>query len=72
MKIEKGIPIPDGGRGRPKMYHFGEMEIGDSVFVEGQTSRGSAGGSARKYGHSNNKKFTCRTVDGGVRIWRVE
>lgn len=62
IKIDKNIPIPPK-RGRPKKYPFDEMEVGDSCLVKtkGVLSRRIDG-----------KRFTTRTVKGGVRVWRVE
>ena len=35
MKIEKGIPIPNGSWSRVKMkYPWAEMDVGDSVYVD--------------------------------------
>lgn len=70
FKIEKGVPIP-GSRAK---YPFVEMEIGDSFFVEvGEDQRRITSqrisGSSQNYGE---KKFSVRTVKGGLRIWRVK
>ncbi len=70
MKIEKNISIPEP-RTHTK-YEWSELEVGDSVFFEGQTSRGKARGAAVSWAANNNVRFTCRTMDGGVRIWRFE
>ena len=34
FKIEKGVPIPEDIRGRGSQYAWGDMEVGDSVFIE--------------------------------------
>lgn len=72
-QIEKGIPIPplsgpprNGGR---KSILEG-MEIGDSMFIPGSTVSNLAT-RATSYGKPRGMKFTCRTVEGGARIWRV-
>ena len=74
MKIEKNIPIPESA-GESK-YPFKDMEVGDSVFVEGQTSQGAAMMSAKNIERRYGVKFSARkrTEDGvdGVRIWRIE
>jgi hypothetical protein len=65
------VPIPDQSvkRGRGPIYPWKTMEIGDSFFIEGKTSTyGATLAHQRKHtGH----RYTCRTVDGGVRIWRI-
>lgn len=33
FKIEKGIPMPNITSGRPRIYPFPEMEVGDSFAV---------------------------------------
>ena len=33
FKIEQGVPIPDDIRGRGSQYPWGDMKVGDSVFI---------------------------------------
>jgi uncharacterized protein (DUF2249 family) len=66
--IEKNIPIPST-RGK---YPWGEMEVGDSIFIEGAKTSSRISTLTHSYGLSNKKKFTVRKVDGGVRVWRIE
>jgi hypothetical protein len=77
IKVEKDYPIPGvlrrtGKKGRPNIYPFFKMEVGDSFFAEGQSYDNGARGAARAYGRLNNMKFSCRKEKGGIRIWRVE
>lgn len=68
IKIDKGIPLPPrGGRQR---YPWQEMEVGDSFFVEGASVR-SLSAAAAQVGRRSGRKFSLRTVEGGVRCWRV-
>jgi len=71
MQIEKNIPIPVTRGSRSKTWAvLGEMEIGDSVVVEGELDavRGSTYARASRLG----RKFTVRKVaDRQARIWRV-
>lgn len=71
MEIEKNIPTPPGVQGTKK-YPFDKMEVGDSIFIKGQTSVGKAANAARVYANGRQMKFSSRSVDGGVRIWRIE
>ncbi len=71
MQIEKDVPMPMNGVGSPVKYPFKDMQVGDSVFAEGQDSVGYAASAARAWGRINGRKFSARTVDGGVRIWRI-
>ena len=72
MKIEKNIRPPELARGKPPKYPFSKMEVGDSVFVEGAVMCGKEYQAASKVGAYKGWKFSGRTVDGGLRIWRVE
>jgi len=78
IKIDKSIPIPI--RTRRGTYPFADMQIGDSFFVtlknDYKTKRSLASsihGSA-KYMKKTIKDFkiTIRSVENGVRCWRVE
>lgn len=71
MEIEKNVRIPLSGRGRPKKYDFSDMDVGDSVLIRGEDTSGRAYLAANQYGRRTGKKFTGRSMDGGVRIWRV-
>lgn len=70
MKIEKNIPMPET---RKTKYNWQDMEVGDSVFFAAKkTQIYKEGASAHSWGRSNNVKFTVRSVEGGVRIWRTK
>lgn len=66
-EIDKGIEIP-----QPRSeYPFGEMEIGDSFLAPKEKIKGVRA-AASEYGKRKSKRFMTRTVEGGVRVWRVE
>ena len=69
IKIEKNVPLPLSTKGGSK-YPFLRMDVGDSVLLADLTiSRvGSVTGHARRVAGF---KFTSRTVEGGVRVWRI-
>ena len=71
MKIEKNIPVPES-RGGGRKYPFSEMSVGDSIFFEGANSEGVEYNAAKVSGLRWGWKFRARSVDGGLRIWRVE
>lgn len=71
MIIEKSQPMPDRKAGVVK-YPFASMEIGDSIFFEGQDYRSAPAFAARKWSQRHEQKFSCRNVEGGLRIWRTE
>lgn len=74
ITIDKGLPVPKRYKsGRPYMYPYEQMEIGDSFFVaKNRNGGGALVNHAKKVtGHT----FTLRTVTEngvkGVRIWRT-
>jgi len=75
MELERGVPFPSQSL-RVSKYKFplGEMEVGDSFFVE--IREGSFLNSARslisRYGKAFSRKFATRVVDDGFRVWRIE
>lgn len=73
MKIEESVPMPQSRAGRPSVYAFEKMKVGDSVFFEGESiSKGCKQYiAANMYGRNHGWSFKGRTIDGGVRIWRV-
>jgi hypothetical protein len=65
IQIEKGVPMPARNK-----YPFAEMAVGDSFFVAGRSATeicGNISNARKKLGF----KFTTRTVEGGVRVWRA-
>lgn len=80
--IEKGIPIPRkkvpgsppdprGKYATRQYYPWNEMEVGDSFLVtnrKASTLSASMTSATRRTGF----KFTARTLEKGVRIWRIE
>ena len=62
MKIEKNIPVP-----AKNISIWGDLDVGDSVLADYKASQ-----SAHQFGLRHNKKFASRTVEGGIRIWRIE
>lgn len=79
--IEKGLPIPEMlKKGRPLagcngLYPFAQMEVGDSFLVPFSPSRTSNPDVYSPLSHymrrHPGKNFTCRKVDGGLRVWRI-
>ena len=69
FKIEKGIPLSSAKSHRK--YPFAEMDVGDSVFIDG----GESTNIANRYMYLKPKKFSVRKAEkegvSGVRVWRV-
>lgn len=73
FEIEKGVPMPADQKGKKgsSKYPLADMSIGDSFFVpNGRIT--TVRKAAYQRGPALNRRFSVRTVDGGVRVWRVE
>lgn len=67
IKIEKNVPMANV---RHK-YPFAHMTAGDSFFVAGSTPRRMGGAIFQRKKASPGEEYVTRTVEGGVRVWRV-
>lgn len=65
IAIEHDVPL------RTHKYPFREMQVGDSFFVPA-VPIGKLAGSASYVQRQTGYKFRLRTVEGGVRVWRVQ
>ena len=66
FKIETGFPIPVTSKAK---YPWAEMKVGDSFFVPAKVpSDINVTGAILNTGF----KFIRRSVDDGVRVWRVK
>jgi len=74
IKIEKNVPIPKKkGSGRKAKYPFGEMDVGDSFFVDNilpRTLYQSAKSWNRRSGNDVRWKV-YKEGEFGARIWRI-
>lgn len=75
--IESDVPLPVSAQGDAhvrSVYGFHLMAVGDSIFFDPKGPYGNpakAHASARQYAKRSGFKFTARSIDGGVRIWRI-
>jgi hypothetical protein len=68
IEIEKNVPIP-GKRGLK--YPFLSLAVGDSFFVPGGTQKDVTG--YMTWAQKKSKfRFTARTIEGGIRVWRIK
>lgn len=67
-QVDSDVPMVKG----KEAYNFGRMAVGDSIFFEGANTTSKQMVAARIYGRYHGWKFSGRTIDGGLRIWRVE
>jgi len=77
-EVSSDHPLPDGlthrGRGRPSKFPLQKLEIGQSFFVPCSTpaDKNAVSVSARYFAQKLKRKFTTRSVDGGMRVWRID
>lgn len=68
--IEKNIPLPTFGRRTSGLcLAISKLQIGESVFAPNRLIGGMAGYIINA---GMRDKCVSRTVDGGVRIWRIK
>jgi hypothetical protein len=77
IKIESGIPLPSEARGRKIKYPFATLQVGQSFLAAcaPEDSRKlimSVSSLCGKHTKKTGRRYTCRVVEGGVRVWRVE
>jgi hypothetical protein len=73
MKIETDVPLPESSRARK--YPFLEMDVGESVYFDGEEVNGRAYRAAMSTGRVGVTiiwKYVARREDNGLRIWRAE
>lgn len=71
FKISKNIPVPDKhSKGRPRVYMFDKMEIGDSI--AGPLSMVMAGYWYHSKKRKNKVRFTARREGEQYRLWRIK
>lgn len=70
VQIDKGVPVP--GRKTPMDWTplLGRLEVGDSFLVPA-AAKSSIGTAVKAHKDSTGMALTTRTVDGGIRVWRV-
>lgn len=68
LKIEKGIPIPQGRHNKGYSEILRKLKVGDSVLLPGQKE--SVRSLAAKT--LGNGKYACRLDKDGVRVWRTK
>ena len=68
FKIETGIPVPPHPRNKGHTKAVRALKKGESVLLPVKIH--SISSILRRFGFSA-KTHVCRTVEGGVRIWRI-
>jgi hypothetical protein len=70
IEIQNNIPVPAIIRTRDSKYPWHSMQVGDSFFVADFTVKQLAG-TAYAAAKRHSTKYTIRSIDGGVRVWRT-
>ena len=70
IKIDRNVPVPRS-ISRAK-YPFGELEVGESFLIPGKRTVDISGTIGLARVKFRPWKFASRTVEGGVRVWRIE
>lgn len=72
IKIEKGIAIPPKTvTGRPRIYPFDELKVGESFFVKDKAPEDISACRALAQKRTGSV-YVLRSVKGGVRVWRIK
>ena len=71
-KIEENIPFLTASSRKQLKYPFEQMKVGDSFFVPRINSTQFSNVLSIHNKSAENKRFASRTVEGGVRVWRIQ
>jgi hypothetical protein len=70
-QITKGLPIPKISAGRPAIYPFAVLEVGDSFFSDNQ-GVANVRSAACAFARNHKVRFIVRKEGEGARCWRIE
>ncbi len=72
-EIQENVELSKSNRGRPVVYPWADMKVGNSFLAEGSSTKDcKAYHAAKSFERGRGIKFTGETEEGGVRIFRVE
>lgn len=72
-KIDQNVPFPKVQKQRVFDYEiFKQMKIGDSFFIEGESTYSYVFKRIVTEAKRKGIKVSGRSVDGGLRVWRIE
>ncbi len=77
IKIENDIPLPLMKSGRMIKYPIAELEVGQSFLVacapeDSRKRIMSISSLCGRQSKKTGRRYTCRVVQDGVRVWRFE
>jgi hypothetical protein len=70
LKIDADFPLPVNMDDDGFTYPWDDMKVGHSFFIPGRTMR-AASKRVQKRQKTSGHRYTCRTMDGGIRVWRT-
>lgn len=70
IQIDKDVPFPGAPTKRAPKYPWATMEVGESFLVTAPPKyfQSMVGHAGRLH---KGRKFACRSIDGGIRVWRI-
>jgi hypothetical protein len=79
IKVDKKIPMPKITKQGVKKYPFNTMRVGESFLFEHEypdtliaCQRIGAISATWVKRNNSKRKFSCRTIDGNIRVWRIK
>ena len=74
IRVDRDIEMPPRVRSRngKSVYPWTELEVGDSFLFPEHIQKKSAYSFAYQAGKKHGVKYEVRTVEDGVRCWRIE
>jgi hypothetical protein len=72
--VERNVPMPRRGlAGRPSLYPFADMRVGDSFFISTPKRRKQVASAAANFARERGWKFSVLTMpDKTYRCWRIK
>jgi hypothetical protein len=77
IEIESGIPLPLEAQGRKIKYPIATLQVGQSFLAacapeDSRKLISSVSTLCVRHTKKTGRRYTCRTIEGGVRVWRLE
>jgi len=78
MKVDNNIPLPEQKSGRERKYPWWDLKVGDSFLMFTDPSRSNCHKAAAMSATFSKRvkggkwKFSVRTTDKGIRVWRIK
>jgi hypothetical protein len=70
IKIDSSEAFPPPNKSDGGIYPWGKMRVGESFLVTDRTMAAMSR-PVQKRQKVSSHRYSCRTVEGGVRVWRI-